>query len=616
MYKNIGKFSGRMLVVLYLSSMSASQLLSPLVSHYYLILILLGIIFISFALWIGKQIDQKNKQIQTNREINDYASIFNNDFSFLWKMNEFNRIVTVTSGSYSFFGKDNDKLTYDFSFWKERIHPEDVQSCIEYIQTVKLGGTSHHEFRIFDHDGEEKWLEVFGKTLNTDQDEAHEIIGAAVDITQRKKEESVLRHEAFYDTLTGLPNRTLFYEKFQCSIEKKDAGDQLMSILLMDMDRFKVINELHGHMVGDKVLVKVAERLKLDLGEKTFISRESEDEFLILLENVDEIQTKETAEKILESFIKPFMVGQDSFYITPSIGISRYPETAQDIGALIQQAETAMYMVKARGKNNYHIFITDDAALIERKRRIEYGLKEASKKNELSLVYQPKVELKTGKVYGVEALLRWKQPDLGVVSPNEFIPIAEESGMIFEIGYWVIYEAIRQNKEWQDAGIELQVSVNVSALQYEDPFFVEQIHQTLKQFDLDPYYLIIEITESVMQDIKHTSRVIKELHEIGVRIAIDDFGTGYSSLSVLSNVLIDFVKIDKSFIDKILDINNTASLVKTMIQMGENMDFGIVAEGIETEGQAEFLKENCCEFGQGYFYSKPIQAHEIPQRVS
>lgn len=428
-----------------------------------------------------------------------------------------------------------------------------------------------------------------------------------------QKKQSQLNQIKYFDILTKLPNRVKLVKDFENRLAAHTIKDSFaeMSIFILDIDRFRIINELHGREAGDKVLIKIIERLHTLLGERAVIARESEDEIYILVDEVDEKQTLQLGREIVDLFTKPFKVNQSPFYVTASIGISRYPETAQDMEALLQQAEIAMYKVKHSGKNNYHLFMTDDAAAIERKRRIEFGLKEALMNNELYLVYQPKVEMTNGEIYGVEALLRWENPILGLVSPVEFIPIAEETGMINEIGYWVIYEAIRQAKEWQKQNMYLHIAVNVSALQFEDPYFVTRIKNVLELFEVDANQFIVEITESIMQNVEQANRVINELHKIGINVAIDDFGTGYSSLSVLNNVFVDIVKIDKSFIDHVISKENTASLVKTMIQMGKSLNFKIIAEGIESLEQSNFLKENACEYGQGYYYSKPVLPSEV-----
>lgn len=577
-------------------------------------------IILSFAgimLWLRKQVDTyRVLWSKMKKDKKKYETAFENDLTCMWQIDEKNQEVTVTQGVNSILGKEVDELTFSYDMWEKLLYPGELDDLLAYLHSLRQGETAHFEFRIYNYQKDIKWIEVYGSPLYGDDGSIEKLIGTAIDVTDRKDLESEMKKAAYTDKLTGLPNRSCFNKKFEERMRRSDADYLQMAVVYIDLDRFKVINETQGHDIGDKVLKYTAQHLKEVLGEEVLISRDGGDEFLLLLEDISMKETEKLMDLLTQSFKNPFQVGNEHFYLTPSIGISYYPHTAQDIDALVQQAETAMYIVKNNGKNNYHSFIAKDAALIERKRQIEIQLKEAIKREELHLVYQPKVELKTGIIYGTEALLRWVHPQLGFISPGEFIPIAEESGLIHEIGYWVLFEAIKQNKYWVDQGINLQISVNVSALQYEEPYFVEKVKQALNYHGLDPSYLILEITESVMQNIKHSSRVIEELHHLGVRVAIDDFGTGYSSLSLLNNVLIDFVKIDKSFIDDVINVKNTASLVKTMIQMGKNMNFGIVAEGIETEDQVAFLKENCCAYGQGYYYAKPLKPEEIPLSVS
>ncbi|WP_080146581.1 putative bifunctional diguanylate cyclase/phosphodiesterase [Marinilactibacillus piezotolerans] len=581
---------------------------------YYSWLVILALSLVSVLFYFRGKLNEKTIElVNISKEKENFESVFDTDTSFVWEMDKDKKSLSASQGVCKVLKYDEKKYPSLLNLWKECIYPEDLPAFLEFVDELEYRKGKPQEFRILDGEGNVMWLETYVNVVNDLDGQILKFVGTAVNVTHRKLEEQKIRENSYYDQLTSLPNRKMFYRHFreQVQLEEKE-----MSVIVLDIDRFKVINELYGRESGDKVLEMVAEKLQLLLGEQTFIARESEDEFLILLETANEKRTKLIAEKIMSIFKKPLNIDNQLFYLTISMGISLYPETAQDILALYQQAEIAMYKVKETGKNNYHVFMTDDAASIERKRRIEFGLKEALTRNELYLVYQPKVDLSTGKSYATEALIRWKHPLLGEVSPGEFIPIAEESGIISDIGYWVVYEAIRQNKIWHNAGILLQVAVNVSALQYEDPFFVERIRQTLLHHNMEAKYFIIEITESVMQNAEQSNRVIKELHDLGVQVAIDDFGTGYSSLSVLNNVFIDIVKIDKSFIDGIMTKVNTASLVKTMIQMGKSLKFHIVAEGIETEGQAEFLKENDCSYGQGYLFSKPLRPEEIPAKIA
>lgn len=583
---------------------------------YYRWLIILGVVFIGILIYFNRKLNEKKYEISIiEKDKKDFEAVFNSEVSFLWEIDKNKKNFSASKVVCKVLNLDEDHYPDLLNSWKKSIHPEDLPEFLKFIEKLDNKKGKPFEFRVYDGNCNIVWLETFVNAVLDDSGEVLKYVGTSIDITARKLKEEKLSENSYYDQLTHLPNRKKFYKYF--TQKRKGQSEEIeMSIIILDIDRFKIINELHGRNLGDQVLVQISSKLQKLLGKEAFIARESEDEFIILLENSNEKKTKLIAEKLLSMFKKPIKIKDQLFYLTISMGISRYPETAQDIVALYQQAEIAMYKVKDTGKNNYHVFMTDDAALIERKRRIEFGLKEALSRNELYLVYQPKVDLSTGIIYGTEALIRWKHPLLGEVSPTEFIPIAEESGIIHDIGYWVVFEAIRQNKIWHDAGICIDIAVNVSALQYEDPFFIERIKQTLLHHDLDPKYLIIEVTESVMQNVEHSNRVIKELHDLGVKIAIDDFGTGYSSLSVLNNVFIDIVKIDKSFIDGILTKENTASLVKTIIQMGKSLNFHIVAEGIETEEQAEFLKINECSFGQGYLFSKPLLPEDLPKKVT
>lgn len=480
-----------------------------------------------------------------------------------------------------------------------------------YIFSIVEGSYNNNNKKDFESEKQEKW---FQKMFNRFKFFSKKEQAMLLDAEKQRKE---LNHVIYFDMLTELPNRTKFHDDFNLKLAYYSKKEKMieMSIFVLDIDRFRTINELYGREAGDKVLIMVTQRLRNLLGETAIVARESEDELFILIEDIDEEKTVKTAQSIVDLFLKPFKIKDYTFYVTASIGISRYPETAQDIDALLQQAEIAMYKVKQSGKNNYHIFMVDDAAAIERKRRIEFGLKEALLHNELYLLYQPKVKIVTGEIYGVEALLRWEHPILGLVSPVEFIPIAEESGMINEIGYWVLHEAVRQTKDWHDQGQFLSVAVNVSALQFDDPYFVKRVQNVLDLYKLEETYLNIEITESVMKNVDYASKIIKELYDIGVSVAIDDFGTGYSSLSVLNNMFIDTVKIDKAFIDHVVSRKNTASLVRTIIEMSKSMNFNTVAEGIETIEQSSFLQQNNCEFGQGYYFSKPIRPEAVVELI-
>lgn len=534
----------------------------------------------------------------------------------IWEMDEKNHKVTLTFSSTESFSEDVHSPLQNREYWGNRVHPSDLDKCMDQLSRLKKGETVEFSYRIlFDH-GEVKWYNVKGTPIFDEEEElTGKYIGSSVDITKEKTKELQCKKEADMDYLTKLPGRNQFIKEFEKRLFNCEKAQTSMTIMKIDINRFKVINDTYGHLTGDQLLIKVSERLYEMFNEDTLISRDSGDEFTILIEDVSAEEALEIADMVYSSFRYPFYLANESYKLTVSIGLSRFPDTAQNIEILLQQAESAMFMVKDQESVHYHLFNKKDNDFIERQRHLEIGLTEAISKKELFLVYQPKVNLETQNIYGVEALLRWKHPEFGMISPDEFIPIAEKSGMIYEMGYWVLFEAVRQAKEWQKQGVYLQFSVNISPLQYEEPFFVERVENTLRYHDIDPKYLTIEITETVMQNTKHAASVFDRFQEMGIHISIDDFGTGYSSLSNLNNMQVDFLKIDKSFIDPVPMCEQSGNLVRTIIQMGQTLGFKLVAEGIETEEQADYLKQNGCDYGQGYLYAKPLPPEDIPAQI-
>lgn len=430
------------------------------------------------------------------------------------------------------------------------------------------------------------------------------------DLEARLKESNAAIYDLmYYDSITKLPNRKKLINQFNKNLETNEANNS--AIFMIDIDRFHSINEIYGREVGDQLLTSIGERLQHFTQNDEGVFANGEDEFIVYHQHLSFYKTEKMGQEMVEMLSNPFTIGDHFIYITVSIGISHFPATGQCIHELLNQAEIGLYKVKRIGRNNYQVFLPQDALEVERKSRLELDLQRALERNQLHLVYQPKINLATGELIAVEALLRWKHPELGNISPGEFIPIAEESGIIRNIGYWVLYEAIRQAKEWQDMGYEISTAVNVSAIQFKDCHFAKRVLEALTAFKLPARFLIVEITESVVKNFQSAKNSIVELRNNDIRIAIDDFGTGYSSLSVLRDTKVDVVKIDKSFIDNIPQDAISSSLVSTMIQMGQNMNFDIIAEGIETLEQSNYLLENNCKYGQGYLYSKPVFPHEI-----
>ena len=569
------------------------------------------IIFTGLGWWFGKQHDQLQyyaHQLKLSQK--ELKSHFDNGYSFLWGNDLKTHKIKVSKGIEKSTGYTAKEFEEDYDLWLKIVHPDDKKRVEIFYQDLLLGFPAKCEFRYFSKDGEVHWFELFGKAMRAEDGELLKINGVAHDITERKQLEEKLKNIAYHDNLTGLPNRTMLNYGLQSAFERCKQHHHMLAVLFIDIDRFKMINDRLGHDAGDKLLIQVSDRLVKNV-DGGVVARQGGDEFILYIENTSMDQVKQVAENITHDFTTPFYIEGEEFYITPSIGISIYPKDGQDITSLMKHADSAMYWAKKRGRNNYQFYIPEDKNVVDRKLKLEQGIKKALHNNEFELHYQPKIHLKTGKIYGVEVLLRWEHPELGQISPIEFIPIAEELGMIVPIGNWVLKEACKQNKKWQSSGIMIKVAVNVSSIQFEDIDFIKKIKKVLSESQLSSEYLGLEITESVMQNISHSATVLQKLRNLGVKISIDDFGTGYSSLSVLNHLPINLVKIDKSFINQIVTNSNTAALVKTMIKMGENLHFDLIAEGIEEVEQVEFLIQNGCKFGQGYYYSRPLPASEV-----
>ncbi|MBD8068681.1 EAL domain-containing protein [Bacillus sp. PS06] len=430
------------------------------------------------------------------------------------------------------------------------------------------------------------------------------------DITDRYLIEEKYNYLAYHDDLTGLPNRRFIQKEIEALIDKKDPS---LAIMFLDLDRFKVINDNFGHSNGDILLKEVTRRLKRCLGKNDQLARMGGDEFIFLLKNVKsekDVITK--ARKILNQFTKPFNVKSNYFHTTVSIGIAIYPDKPISLEEFMINADNAMYQAKSQGKNRFFIFKPDILSHLREESKLETELRNALENNELVIHYQPQICNETESLVGLEALIRWNHPTLGLIYPDKFIRLAEESGVITEIGEWIIKEVCIQNKKWQKAGIEpVKIAVNLSAQQFLKDNLVSFVQSVLEETDLDPTYLVLEITESMAMDVNYALRVLEELKAIGISISMDDFGTGYSSLSYLKQFPIDYLKIDRSFVKDILKDVNDKNIVKAIITLAHNLHLKVIAEGVETEEQLTFLKNNNCDSFQGYLFCKPIPVEQL-----
>lgn len=435
------------------------------------------------------------------------------------------------------------------------------------------------------------------------------IYGIGRNVTEQKKAEKQIANLAYYDFETGLPNRLSFSEKLAELLERAAKKKRKLSVLFIDMDRFKIINDSLGHYAGDEILKELADRVKVILPSGSFLGRFAGDKFTLILSkniNVENIVT--VAKNIQSSIAVPVLYHGKEYFITASIGISMYPDDGHEEQTLLRNADAAMNRTKLKGGNKIKFYSTEINNQALFRLELESYLRKALVKDEFFLSYQPLIDLDTGTIYGSEALIRWNHPKLGLIPPVDFIPLAEETGLIHDIGRWVLENACLQTKKWQDLGLgSLSVSVNVSANQFQQSQFVDEVKTALNQSGLEPHYLNLELTESVMlRNVSRSILVMKELQLMGVKVSIDDFGTGYSSLSYLKNLPINTLKIDRSFIKNLRDDQSDIAIVKAIITMGHGLNVKVVAEGVETVEQLNLLKQLKCHYAQGFYIQRPL----------
>ena len=444
-----------------------------------------------------------------------------------------------------------------------------------------------------------------------------QVTGAVIvfhDVSMARSMVLEMSHLAQHDALTDLPNRLLLNDRLAQAISLALRNRHQLAVLYLDLDGFKNINDSLGHSVGDKLLQSVALCLSAAVRKSDTVSRQGGDEFVILLPEVAHAADAAiTAEKILTELKKTHSIGEHRLHVTVSIGVSTYPGSGDDAESLIKNADTAMYHAKQSGRNNYQFYKPDMSLRAVERQSLEGQLRYALERQELLLQYQPKVNLKTGAIVGVEALLRWQHPERGLLLPGQFLTIAEDTGMIIAIGQWVLREACRQTREWLDAGLlAVPVSVNISSLEFRSEQFLEHVQVALKETGLDPRYLELELTETVlMRHTESTTYMLGKLKAIGVRLAVDDFGTGYSSLSYLTRFPIDSLKLDQSFVHNIIAGSNDAIVISSVISMAKSLKQSVIAEGVETKEQLAFLQAHSCDEGQGYYFSRPAAAQQF-----
>lgn len=567
--------------------------------------------------------DQLFNQVRSIADQLEIVSRTTNDGIWDWDLKS--NTIHWSTRTHDMINSIGETLTDEPDSLFRLIHPEDFfHMREEFKKHIEHGSPLKVEFRIQSkHTDDELWLYAAGDSILDQNGNKVRIIGSLTNISGKKEAERQITHLAFHDFLTGLPNRQMLKDHFQkCIIEAK-KHNHMIGLMLIDLDRFKIINDTLGHHMGDKLLQEVANMLdKLVQAQspaskavrhRALVARLGGDEFIVLLTGVKAVsQLQDVADQMIERFQKPFQVEHLELFTTASIGISVYPENGEDLNMLTQCADIAMYKAKENGKNRSEIYNESTNSLTFERLTMENELRKALEREEFELHYQPQIDLETNEIYGFEALVRWRNPEHGLIAPNDFIPLAEDSMLIIPIGQWVLQEACEQKKKWIEQGIPpTVVSVNISASQLQQNDFVEMVKMVLEETELPSHCLCLEITETTaIMNWSNSINKLKELSELGIQIAIDDFGTGYSSLSMLKHLPITNVKIDSSFVRDMVINPDDAAIATAVISLARKLGLTVIAEGVETEDQRQLLMKERCHCIQGYIVSKPLPPHE------
>ncbi len=545
----------------------------------------------------------------------ELESVFNNIDVCVWSTDfQHEEVFQISSACKKIYGYSQEEFKRNPNLWIEVIHPDDIAKVEKMQHKLAKGQPLELEYRIIDANQNIKWVSNFTTPIFNETGDLIRLNGVVADIHQRRIAEEKLEFMAFHDELTQLPNRRRFEKLLNKSILKAKKANTKLAILFYDLDQFKWINDTLGHTIGDKVLKVIAKRLKDTLGKEDIVSRMGGDEFIILLNDIKDIKQAEImAQKVIDTTLKPIYLGKRKYVFTASMGISIFPDQANRAEKLITYADQALNSAKMDGKNTYKLYRSDYSGKLSRKLDILQALQQALRnKNSLSISYQPIIDMQTESIAGFEALLRWEDPTLGIVSPSEFIPIAEESGLIIQLGEWVIRRTCIEFSElYRNCKFSPYLSINVSSRQFENGSFVRMLTKILEETKFNPKLLKIELTESIMmKDVEKTIEQLKSLNALGIEVFLDDFGTGYSSLNYLGELPISTLKIDRSFVQGIDDLGQEA-IVRTIISMANSLEKGIIAEGVEKECQLLYLLNNGCHNIQGYLFSKPVPYKDL-----
>jgi diguanylate cyclase (GGDEF)-like protein len=533
-----------------------------------------------------------------------------------WEWNILTGEIYWSEELFRIFGLNPEEYqTIEMDWVFSLVNPVDLPAFKKVMfAAAKNGQAFNVVYRIISSTDGEIVVNSQGEVECDEAGRARLVSGTTLDITARIRAESEIQQLINYDTLTGLPNRSLLHDRLKLAISQASRGRELVGVLFLDLDRFKSINETLGHRIGDRLLKTVAKRLSACVRESDTLARLGGDEFVAILVGVNTAEGITTvAKKILMLISEPIYIDDQEIYTSASIGIAVYPMDGEDSHTLLKHADLAMYQAKELDRNNFQFFSREMNIKVLERMMLENSMRKALEREEFFLVYQPQVDARTGIITGMEALIRWQHPDLGLLAPDKFIYLAEETGFIVPIGEWVLRSACRQNRAWQRQGLpSVRVAVNLSAKQFGQYHLDEMIASTLLETGLDPEWLELEITESaIMKNAEENAIILHKLKEMGVSLAIDDFGTGYSSLSYLKHFPISRLKIDRSFVRDITTNPDDAAIAEIIIAMAQTLKLSVIAEGVETRAQMELLSFNNCIEMQGYLFSRPVPAEQF-----
>ncbi|MFK8068473.1 MAG: EAL domain-containing protein [Gammaproteobacteria bacterium] len=558
------------------------------------------------AKWVSDRSLQANSQRMQHLLSSSPSVIYSRSAS---KFSEFNY---VSENSRRLLGWEAKLFIEDPDFWITKVHPDDLDQLKNHISLLSSSEISRVEYRFMHKDGEYRWINDESALVYDDNNYPLEHVGTWIDLTSEKEHQVVVQHLALHDTLTDLPNRSLLNDRLQHEVDVAKRSGEPFALILIDLDHFKEVNDTLGHQAGDTLLKQVAIRLKKQIREVDTLARLGGDEFAVLLPAVSALENAiEISDRMLNAMEEHFKIEGMMLEVGMSAGIALYPEHAEQADLLLRCADVAMYMAKANhGGVQLYDCSRDNNSL--RRLAVSGELRNAVENDQLTFHYQPKINLETKQVCGVEALARWEHEEYGFVPPDEFIIHAERSGLIQPLTKWALSTAIKQLAEWKKQGVEIDISVNLSARNLSDKGLPILVDSLLKEWDILPHFLTLEITESaIMKDSENLLNVLHSLDKLGVNLSIDDFGTGYSSLAYLKKLPVDELKIDRSFVVSMLKNESDPIIVQSTIDLAHNLGYRVVAEGIESAEHIEVLKSFGCDIGQGYFINKPVTVGEM-----